>query len=166
MRSKELIGKLIGLARATEGNEHLIRESLFTLIRASLSQDQDIDDKELIKLCDEEKKYLVPDCFSCMCPCGRTSDYDIEELEEESGVGRDLRVIILNELFYQNCVDNNLLLRALYAVGANYWEKEELIPILRELTNGKIIITLEVKQEINRLTTLFKDEDFELVSVD
>ena len=79
MRSKELIGKLIGLARATEGNEHLIRESLFTLIRASLSQD--IDDKELIKLCDEEKKYLVPDCFSCMCPCGRTSDYDIEEIK-------------------------------------------------------------------------------------
>lgn len=158
MRSKDLIGKLIGLARATEGNEHLIRESLFTLIRASLSQD--IDDKELIKLCDEEKKYLVPDCFSCMCPCGRTSDYDIEELEEESGVGRDLRVIILNELFYQKSVDNNLLLKALYAVGANYWEKEELIPILRELTNGQIIVKPTIYQEIRRINSILEKEDF------
>ena len=160
MRSKELIGKLIGLARATEGNEHLIRESLFTLIRASLSQE--IDEKKLIKLCDEEKKYLVPDCFSCMCPCGRTSDYDIEELEEESGVGRDLRVIILNELFYQNGIDNNLLLRALYSIGANYWEKEELIPILRELTNGQIIIKPTIYQEMKRVNSILEKEGFNI----
>lgn len=159
MRSKELIGKLIGLARATEGNEHLIRESLFTLIRASLSQE--IDEKKLIKLCNEEKKYLVPDCFSCMCPCGRTSDYDIEELEEESGVGRDLRVIILNELFYQKGIDNNLLLRALYAIGANYW-KEELIPILKELTNGQIIIKPTIYQEMKRVNSILEKEGFNI----
>lgn len=160
MRSKELIGKLIGLARATEGNEHLIRESLFTLIRASLSQD--IDDKKLIELCNEEKKYLVPDCFSCMCPCGRTSDYDIEELEEESGVGRDLRAIILNELFYQKGIDNNLLLRALYAVGANYWKEEELIPILKELTNGQITIKPTIYQEMKRVNSILEKEGFNI----
>ena len=160
MRSRELIGKLIGLARATEGNEHLIRESLFTLIRASLSQE--IDEKKLIKLCDEEKKYLVPDCFSCMCPCGRTSDYDIEELEEESGVGRDLRAIILNELFYQKGIDNNLLLRALYAVGANYWKEEELIPILKELTNGQITIKPTIYQEMKRVNSILEKEGFNI----
>ena len=160
MRSKELIGKLIGLARATEGNEHLIRESLFTLIRASLSQE--IDEKKLIKLCNEEKKYLVPDCFSCMCPCGRTSDYDIEELEEESGVGRDLRVIILNELFYQKGIDNNLLLRAVYAIGANYWKEEEIIPILKELTNGQIIIKPTIYQEMKRVNSILEKEGFNI----
>ena len=95
-----------------------------------------------------------------MCPCGRTSDYDIEELEEESGVGRDLRVIILNELFNQKSVDNNLLLKALYAVGANYWEKEELIPILRELTNGQIIVKQTIYQEIRRINSILEKEDF------
>ena len=158
MRSKELIGKLIGLARATEGNEHLLSDSIFSLIKVSLSGDG--KDEELIKLCDDEKRKLVPDCFSCMCPCGRTSDYDLNELASKSGEGRDLRVLILTSLFDQKDFDNTLILRALYSVGASYWTRDELVPILKELTKGIIISSSYNESEIKRLKDLLDKEGF------
>ena len=34
---------------------------------------------ELLAKLREEKKRLVPNCFDCASPCGRTADYDMRE---------------------------------------------------------------------------------------
>ena len=84
-----------------------------------------------------EKQKLVPECFRCACPCGRTFDYDMKNLQHTAASIRDLKLQILSR-----CCDAAasgregiapLLYRALYSVGMDDWEEEELLPIAREL---------------------------------
>ena len=91
---ERLLSALIGLARATEGNEELITEETKCLLFRGLAQlfsgkeeGQSIGEAcrqahqltELLVQIREEKKRLVPNCFDCASPCGRTADYDMQE---------------------------------------------------------------------------------------
>ncbi|MBR6684279.1 MAG: hydroxylamine reductase, partial [Firmicutes bacterium] len=73
----ELFGALIGLSRATFGNEDLITPSTFAVVVEGLSSGElDADQiSDLIRRVNEEKYKLVPSCFYCSSPCGRTSNY-------------------------------------------------------------------------------------------
>lgn len=92
--NERLLSVLIGLARATEGNEELVTEEtryllfqgLSMLYAASLEEDGTEDTctkahqlTELLAGIRKEKKRLVPNCFDCASPCGRTADYDMRE---------------------------------------------------------------------------------------
>ena len=90
--NERLLSALIGLARATEGNEELMTEETGQLIFQGLSMmltgetEKTADSNEqthrlteLLAKLREEKKRLVPNCFDCASPCGRTADYDMRE---------------------------------------------------------------------------------------
>ena len=97
-----LAGALIGLARAAEGNEDLLTEDTGALLmRALLAAASETDPEVLDRLIDlvhAEKNRIVPDCALCADPCGRTRDYDMQELLQEREEIRSLKAAILSQL--------------------------------------------------------------------
>ena len=96
----ELTGALIGLARAADGspgvNEgtwSLIIEALFTtLTNVNFDAAAIRDVTARVKA---EKSRLVPDCASCMSPCGHNDDYDIAQLWTADEDIRSIKSLIL-----------------------------------------------------------------------
>lgn len=128
-REKVLIGALIGLARATEGNEHLITPQTTELIRECLNicpDSWDSLDHWLGKV-EEEKRNIVPNCFYCACPCGRTSAYDLAEMEKEPEDVRHVKLRILREIreyAKQQDFPSHVLYRGLILVGIVGYDPE------------------------------------------
>ena len=107
--NERLLSALIGLARATEGNEELMTEETQYLLfqgisRLFMREEESYKGKdcneahqltELLAQIREEKKRLVPNCFDCASPCGRTADYDMQEFwaGEEDKVSLKLEVV-------------------------------------------------------------------------
>ena len=97
----ELTGALIGLARATEGNEDLVNEtthqlvleSLFTTITNVNFNNDTVN--VLIDKVQAEKRRLVPNCFGCASSCGRTDNFDMQLLWQEEEDIRSLKSLIL-----------------------------------------------------------------------
>lgn len=133
----ELFGALIGLARATFGNEDLITPSTFAVVVEGLSSGElDADQiSDLIHRVNEEKYKLVPSCFYCFSPCGRTSNYDMCQLNLAAEDVRLLKLSILSKLSALAGSNSSTLpteamvFRALAAVGED-WTVEELTNLL------------------------------------
>ena len=127
---EELFGEMISLARITDGNEHLITPDSTALLRLCLNRmaSGTADTQLLMKEIVSQKQKMVPDCFRCANPCGKTFPYDLGELPE--GEIRDLKVAILDRLCVKADVPEDLLYRALTAVSLWGYEKEDLLPIL------------------------------------
>ena len=93
---KKLLGALIGLARATDGNEHLISLSATAVVTAALTATEPDHMLQLLERVEEEKRKMVPDCFHCANPCGRTDAYDLSRLEQLEPEIRSLKERILS----------------------------------------------------------------------
>ena len=97
----ELTGALIGLARATEGNENLVNEvtdklileGLFSTITNVNFNNETL--KVLINKVEAEKERLVPNCYSCASCCGRNDNFDMQSLWEADEDVRSLKSLIL-----------------------------------------------------------------------
>ena len=132
----ELTGVLIGLARATFGNEEhvtaqtddLVREALFTTVTNVNFTNESI--RELIDRVQKEKNRLVPSCSACASACGRTDDYDMQNLWTADEDVRSLKSLILfgirgmaayayhaAVLGYTDETVNRFFYKALFAVG-------------------------------------------------
>ena len=147
----ELAGALIGLARATEGNEHLINDSTTAAMIEGLFilKNEHGDKEKLLAILEKigiEKQKLVPDCFLCACPCGRTSDYDFKQLWNADEEIRTLKFSILSGIckiashayhsatpIHKEESTCQLLYKALFSIGAEDWGTEELLPIVQEV---------------------------------
>ncbi len=148
----KLTGALIGLARATEGNEDLVTadthklvlEALFTTITNVNFNNETIN--ALIERVDAEKERLVPRCYSCASACGRNDDYDMNMLWEADEDIRSLKSLILFGirgvaayayhalvLGYTDESVNNFFFKALFAIGMKDWGMDELLPIVLEV---------------------------------
>lgn len=146
----ELTGALIGLARATEGNEDLITEDtdrlviegLFTTITNVNFNNDTIN--VLIEKIQKEKQQFIPNCFSCTSSCGRNDDYNMCEIWEAQEDIRSLKSLILFGirgmaayayhalvLGYQEKEVNRFFYKALVALGINF-SMEELLPLVLE----------------------------------
>ena len=144
----KLTGALIGLARATEGNDDLISPSTDKAVLEGLCAvgasfgDEAIT--ALIAQVQEEKRKLVPNCFFCAAPCGRTNDYDMQELWTADKDIRSLKSLILFSIRGMaeyarhaaalGCADkdvNKFFYKALFAIGMD-WGTDELLPIVLE----------------------------------
>lgn len=147
-----LTGALIGLARATDGNEHLISasstavvvESLFATL-TNVNFDNDALEQLLARV-EEEKRKMVPDCFSCASPCGKNQDYDLGKLWSAEEDIRSLKSLILFGIrgiaayayhaallgYHDETVDR-FFYKALVAIGMDDWGMEELLPIVMEV---------------------------------
>lgn len=126
----KVLGCLIGLVRATEGNEHLLTDETARIVRDGLLG----ADGDILQRIDREKRRLVPMCYDCAAPCGRTNAYDVRKLSRQSEPERSLRLSILQLLRQkaERCPEQ-LLYRGVYALGMEDWLADDLQPILEQL---------------------------------
>lgn len=147
-----LTGTLIGLARATEGNDDLISlstdmvvlEGLFTTVT-----NVNFNNETIIKLIDrveDEKKKLIPNCYSCASSCGKNDNYDMDKLWTADEDIRSLKSLILfgirgmaayayhaAVLGYTDKDVNKFFYKALWVIGADNWGMDELLPVVMEV---------------------------------
>ena len=150
----ELTGALIGLARATEGNEakltkrthDMVTEGLFATLTNVNFDDEAL--RKMIAALHEEKERLVPRCGECADSCGRNEDYNVENIWNAQEDLRSVKSLILFGLrglaayAYHASVlgyrDENIykfLYRALFSLGEDK-DVQELLPVAMEV--GKV----------------------------
>ncbi|MCQ4637303.1 hydroxylamine reductase [Anaerovorax odorimutans] len=148
----ELTGALIGLARASDGNQpgpsahKAMIEGLFATVTNVSFSDEAI--KQQIEAVRREKEALVPQCGQCGTPCVRNDDYDMELLWTADEDIRSLKSLILFGLRgmaayayhalvlgYTDEEVNQFFYKGLFAVGED-WTMEELLPVVME--TGKV----------------------------
>lgn len=148
----QLTGALIGLARATIGNEDLITpETDMAVIKALFATVTNVNfDREsleaLLAQVKSAKGTIVPDCAACLSPCGRTNDYDMQTLWDADEDIRSLKSLILfgirgmaayayhaAVLGYTDNTVNRFFYRALNAIGMDHWCMEDLLPVVMQV---------------------------------
>ena len=166
----ELTGALIGLARATEGNEQLVAEEmnqlvlegLFTTITNVNFNDETL--KLLIDKIEDTKKKLVPNCFTCSDSCGRNNNFDMNTLWTTDEDIRSLKSLILfgirgmaayayhaSVLGYTDETISKFFYKALFAIGMKDWGMDKLLPIVLEV--GKVNLRcMELLDQANTTT--------------
>ena len=166
----KLTGKLIGLARATDGNEHLINPDASMAIIESLFAtltNVNFDNAALEALCakvDAEKKKMVPDCFACASPCGKNNEYDMVKLWTADEDIRSLKSLILfgirgmaayayhaAVLGYRDADVESFLYKALIIIGMDDYGMADLLPIVLEV-GEKNLKTMALLDEANTAT--------------
>lgn len=95
-----LIGELIGLARATDGNEHLITEEITSVIRACLQASPENQPQldHFLGMIEQAKRKMVPDCFLCTNPCGKNAPFHLQDIRLEPADVQDAKKRILQAL--------------------------------------------------------------------
>ena len=166
----ELTGALIGLARATEGNEQLVTEEmnqlvlegLFTTITNVNFNDETL--KLLIDKIEDTKKKLVPNCFTCSDSCGRNNNFDMSPPWTTDEDIRSLKSLILfgirgmaayayhaSVLGYTDETISKFFYKALFAIGMKDWGMDKLLPIVLEV--GKVNLRcMELLDQANTTT--------------
>ena len=90
----KLTGMLIGLARATYGNDDIITPDTYPVMIKALAVDDSQAD-EMMKAVEEEKYRIVPDCAVCPVKCGRNEDYDLEQLDSLPLEEKEIKLTLL-----------------------------------------------------------------------
>ena len=148
----DLTGSLIGLARATEGNDHMISDSTAAVIVEGLFAtltNVNFDNDALHAIMERveiEKQKLVPNCFTCSSSSGKNNDYDMSKLWNADEDIRSLKSLILFGIRgvaayayhaavfgYKDDAVHKFLYKVLFAIGMDDWGMEELLPIVLEV---------------------------------
>lgn len=165
----QLTGALIGIARAVDGNEYLISSSTDKIMReglaaALLGAHMGNDSlSALIRRAEDEKRKLIPHCYECASPCGRTSNYDIRRLCTADEDICSLKLLILCGIrtmaayacraAAMGCTDyevNRFFYQALYAIGDESFGLQELLPVAMKFgkINLRCMALLDNKMEV------------------
>lgn len=152
----QLLGALIGLARAISGNEDLITDTTDQLVLESLTAIHPQYAKETSQLSQllasvaEEKNRIVPDCAVCCNPCGRTENYDVAHLHTAPEDVRALKYQVLEDI--QEMAANarkdelhgssssdlaDFLYKVLFVLGIDYWTAEKWVPYAQDVSKKK-----------------------------
>ena len=133
-----LVGALIGLSRAVDNNEHLITPDTNAALLRALTASPPEAEAALTAL-QQQKRLLVPNCFDCASPCGRTADCDFPALLDAAPDARDARLSLLDALRTiaraQSTPDPEacaFLYRALFALGTETYAPADLQPYQNE----------------------------------
>lgn len=136
---EKLLCELVGLARATEGNEYLISESVTGIIAEILGTNVLTEGQYAVynAKIDGAKRAMVPDCFLCASPCGRTAVLDWTTLKTESQEVQSVKFAILQELRKiavspRNREKDHKLYRGLVIFGLEGYSSEELVSLFYE----------------------------------
>lgn len=131
-----LLGALVGLGRAAEGNKNRPTEETDRVLIDGLRMVMLKDVPELmmieqIKKTQNEKFKLVPRCITCKKQCGRNDDYRVSDLKETPNDIFNMKLRMLSEiiLIAETGNKNDYLLSLLY--DALFWigKKGNLIEI-------------------------------------
>ena len=146
-----LIGALIGLAKSTTNVDAELTSIDFTVLEGlkGALPTAHLSDNELYALIEkatEEKRKLVPRCFTCVNQCGRTSNYDMDELWNDKEDIRALKSLLLYGICHtavyahpaavKGTLDKNTMqffYEALYALSVDDWSIDELNGYLMKL---------------------------------
>lgn len=126
----EVLSALVALARAAEGNEWNITADTRGLITEAINDDGG-NTESLLKRIEDERKRLVPDCFHCASPCGRTAPYDLEGFINADEETKKAKQILLSSLKEVSGKGDDLIFRVLYAICRDDWSVEELLQVLK-----------------------------------
>lgn len=91
---KELVGALIGLAKTcnnnpkTEDTDRIVIEGLVAAKTESFGETMLKKKLEMVR---REKHTIAPNCSTCASPCGNTSDYNLDLLNEDEEQCRALK---------------------------------------------------------------------------
>lgn len=134
-----LVGALIGLARAVDNNEHLITPATNAALLRALTAATPVECEAALTALQQQKRLLVPNCFDCASPCGRTADCDFPALLDAAPDARDARLSLLDALRAlaraQSTPDPAacaFLYRALFALGTETYTPADLQPYQSE----------------------------------
>ena len=153
----ELMGALVGIARAVNGNEHLLKSEITALVleglAAPLTKCNYSEEylKNLLVQAEEAKRKLVPDCFVCVNSCGRTANYNMSNFwQAENDVRRAKALIIYamrtiavfagraRKLNCPNSELENLLYKGLFIIGEDL-AVEDLMSVALELGDASLV---------------------------
>lgn len=138
----QLLGALIGLTRATDRNI-TPPDSTWPLIGRSLAMTHPHADvapevlADAIRQVQDQKALLVPGCANCAATCGRTSDYDMQELWSSHDGSAPLKALLLTGIqeiavrLGENRPVQFFLTRAIFQLGEDV-DAQMLQPILLE----------------------------------
>lgn len=136
---EKLLGALIGIARATDGSDHLICPESTAVIMDALAALHHNAGEEmfgiLLQQAEDVKRNMVPDCFLCANPCGRTSDYDMADLQRLPEHIRQQKIQMLNGIC-QLAADRkqtDFYYKALIVIGMDDFPKPRLDALMEEL---------------------------------
>lgn len=128
---------MIGLARGTEGSAHLITPEVTQVVAAALCAEggsglmEALQEKVI-----ETKRKMMPSCFTCANPCGRTAPFDLNRLLEEPETIRNEKLELLAaakamaERPLRTDAQNGLLYQALVAVGITEIDRDAMAELL------------------------------------
>lgn len=140
--NKNLIGALIGLIKAIEGNEDIINDNTNNIIKNAILALNTINHEEIIDILHNEKKRLIPDCLICKTPCGKGLDYDVNDLILENPEIIEIKTEILNKIYELALNDKlfinmNVIYTALYSINMRYkYESfEEIIKQINKISS-------------------------------
>ena len=144
----QLTGVLIGIARATDGNEHLISDSTDKIVRDGLAATLPGSDlgndslSALIQDAEDEKRRLIPLCYECAAPCGKNNNYDMRRLCTADEDIYSLKLLILcgirSMAAYACCAAalgrtdhevNRFFYQALFAIGEESFGVPDLLAV-------------------------------------
>lgn len=148
----ELVGALIGLARATDGHQlkdsthKVMIEGLFTtLTNVNFNEETILSQIDAVR---RERETFISECSVCESPCGRNDEYDMNGLWTDDEDIRSLKSLILFGLKgiaayayhalvlgYSDQEVNDFFYEGLFAVGEDL-DMEQLLPIVMKV--GKI----------------------------
>ena len=141
-----LAGALIGLARATFGNDDIITPTTFPVIVAALAV-KDEETEAMLAAVEAEKYKIVPDCAVCRVKCGRNENFDLSLLENEQPQEREMKLEILDtarriatqiqETGADHSRYNHYFTKALMIIGTQDLPRQFLQPVIEE---GKEIL--------------------------
>lgn len=129
---KKLLGALCGIARSLDGaNKTPNTADLLLEGILALKNGKTAGIKERLSA---EKEKIVPDCFHCQNPCGKTLDLDFGELERLPDELFELKMLLLEKLteYAKKQKEANaspsllLLAEMLFSIGYEFFTAEEL----------------------------------------
>ncbi len=138
-----LWGALVGLARATDSHEGELTDNTFPLfleaIRLLDSPVSECSIDEMTFTIHQEKAAVTPGCAACKYPCGRTDDFDMEELYSASVPVRESKIRLMEGILsFSRSVSNpddreyKLLAKAVFYLG-EYLSPEQIDAVTTEL---------------------------------
>lgn len=139
----KLTGALIGLARATFGNEYLVTEQTNQALIDGLLAENCGDADALSALIDRvenEKRKLIPLCYECAMPCGKNNAYDMKGFWSAEEDIRNAKTQILQGVRNLAAKGTSelcpLICKALFAVGEDGWDAELLQSVALEVSQA------------------------------
>ncbi len=132
-----LLSSLIGLSYSCENEKEEntnLNKLILSLVDSLFSPLDECELSSLKKKIEEEKRILVPSCFSCTEPCGHNSDYDLSLFDKDSDDVKLKRESVISKL---------------YSVAHN--EKESEDRRCREIIKALIFITFSDVSFLNSI---------------